>query len=137
MLALIGFVTLLQPVLAWLPTGALGWGNDESPPVRRDINDLAHEGGPQFSLFILALEEVQERPEDDDDSYFQIAGELPVAKADLSHRIVVIVANGHRHTWSRVQALQRGSVSRPERARLLRSLQHHVSHLAQDLPPAL
>ncbi|KAF6823963.1 tyrosinase [Colletotrichum plurivorum] len=65
--------TVWDPAFAWLPTGTLGWGEDSNPPVRRDINDLVREGGPQLSLFILALEGVQSRPEGAEDSYFQIA----------------------------------------------------------------
>lgn len=45
-----------------------------SLPVRRDINDLAQQGGPPLDIFILALTRLQAKEEDDPLGYFQIAG---------------------------------------------------------------
>ncbi|KAF6829899.1 tyrosinase 2 [Colletotrichum musicola] len=97
MLSLIGLLTLLQPAFAWLPTGTLGLGDDGNPPVRRDINDLVREGGPQLSLFILAVEEVQARPEDAENSYFQIAD--PKESGYCAHYSITFP------TWHRIYLL--------------------------------
>ncbi|KAL0934277.1 tyrosinase 2 [Colletotrichum truncatum] len=43
-------------------------------PVRRDINVLYEEGGPQWDLYVGALTAMQDANETDPTSYFQIAG---------------------------------------------------------------
>lgn len=67
-------LALLQPAAALVPVLGLPWVEADAPPLRRDINELVRGGGPQLNLFILALENLQARNEDDENSYFQIAG---------------------------------------------------------------
>lgn len=62
-------------------TGASGIQNDAQMigyPVRREIDHFA-QSGPPFDLFILALQALQAREQNDPLSYFQIAGELDFA----------------------------------------------------------
>ncbi|KJZ75346.1 hypothetical protein HIM_05272 [Hirsutella minnesotensis 3608] len=46
---------------------------DMDPPMRRNINDLHAEAGPQWDLYILALADMKNAPLADPLSYFQIA----------------------------------------------------------------
>ncbi|PHH81033.1 hypothetical protein CDD80_4337 [Ophiocordyceps camponoti-rufipedis] len=48
--------------------------NQQATPMRRNINDLQAEGGPQWSLYNLALLEMQRDPDDYQLSYFQLMG---------------------------------------------------------------
>ncbi|KJZ72424.1 hypothetical protein HIM_08227 [Hirsutella minnesotensis 3608] len=45
-----------------------------SAPIRRNINELASEAGPQWDLYIQSLWEMQGVDESDPLSFFQIAG---------------------------------------------------------------
>ncbi|KAI8626488.1 Di-copper centre-containing protein [Xylariaceae sp. FL1651] len=48
--------------------------NTGEPPLRMNVNDLAEEGGPMWDLFIRGLDALQNKPEGDELSHFEISG---------------------------------------------------------------
>lgn len=48
-------------------------------PLRRNINELQAEAGPQWDLYVQALRAMQDMQSNDQLSYFQLAGMTPQA----------------------------------------------------------
>ncbi|KAF4124362.1 tyrosinase [Geosmithia morbida] len=69
---------LLSLAVPWLVDAGIpvvGVGStSEAVPLRRNINELAAEAGPQWDLYIQALIEMHEANATDESSYFQVMG---------------------------------------------------------------
>ena len=63
---------------AYAITSNLGGVNAQSGsrPDRLEINGFASKGGPAWDLFILCVADIQARPQNQIDSWYQIAGTL-------------------------------------------------------------